>query len=198
MIEAAINGSTSKEVNPHVPRGVDEIAATALVCVQAGASIVHNHNDDPNVGEPSVHSAEPYEAAWRETWQTYPGHLMHPTTSGERSATIVDRFAHIVKLHRRGALTMTTADAGCFALAFEAPDGPLALPIFGNSAADVAYILDGVVTSICRCTCRSSNQACCVSPWRTTARAGSRIERRCSCTSAVSQHLSAYYRRRAV
>lgn len=44
VIEAAINGSTSKDANPHVPRTVDEIVATALACVGAGASIVHNHN----------------------------------------------------------------------------------------------------------------------------------------------------------
>ncbi|MFE3187923.1 3-keto-5-aminohexanoate cleavage protein [Nocardia sp. NPDC059240] len=140
VIEAAINGSTAKQANPHVPRTVEEIVATALGCVEAGAGIVHNHNDEPNVGEPSVHSADPYEAAWSRIWETCPGLLMHPTTSGERSAAIADRFSHIEELHRRGALTMATVDAGCLSLAFEGAEGPSDLPVFGNSAADVGRV----------------------------------------------------------
>jgi 3-keto-5-aminohexanoate cleavage enzyme len=140
VIEAAINGSTTKEANPNVPRSVDEIVATALACVEAGASIVHNHNDEPNFGEPSTHSPDPYDAAWRQIWAAHPGLLMHPTTSGERSAGIEQRFSHIDELHRRGALTMSTADAGCFSAAFALPDGPMALPVFGNSATEVDWI----------------------------------------------------------
>lgn len=140
VIEAAINGSTTKEANPNVPRSVDEIVTTSLACVAAGASIVHNHNDEPNWGEPSKHAADPYESAWREIWQAHPTLLIHPTTSGERSTGIEDRFSHIDDLNRRGALTMCTADAGCIAAAFDTPAGPLALPVFGNSAQDVAWI----------------------------------------------------------
>jgi len=140
VIEAAINGSTAKEANPHVARTVDEIVAVALACVDAGAAIVHNHNDEPNWGEPSTHAADPYESAWRQIWAAHPGLLMHPTTSGERSAEIAGRFSHIEELHRRGALTMATADAGCIAIAVDGPGGPLALPVFGNSAADVDWI----------------------------------------------------------
>ena len=140
VIEAAINGSTAKEANPHVPRTVDEIVAVASACVEAGASIVHNHNDEPNWGEPSTHSADPYDSAWRQIWDAHPGLLMHPTTSGERSAEISARFSHIDELNRRGALTMATADAGCIAAAFDGPEGPIVLPVFGNSAADVDWI----------------------------------------------------------
>src|SRR5215204_4276037 len=48
-IEAALNGGTPKDRNPHVPRTVDEIVESALACLEAGAAIVHNHNDEPNV-----------------------------------------------------------------------------------------------------------------------------------------------------
>lgn len=140
VVEAAINGLTTKEANPNVPRSVDEIVATGLACVEAGASIVHNHNDEPNFGEPSTHSPDPYDAAWRRIWEVHPWLLMHPTTSGERSAGIDQRFSHIEELHQRGALTMATADAGCFSAALDGPAGPLALPVFGNSAADVDWI----------------------------------------------------------
>ncbi len=43
IIEVAINGTTTKEQNPHVPRTAQEIAADALACFDAGAAIVHNH-----------------------------------------------------------------------------------------------------------------------------------------------------------
>lgn len=68
VIEAAINGSTSKQANSNVPRTVEEIVATTLACVDAGATIAHNHNDELNFGEPSVHSAVSYEAAWSQIW----------------------------------------------------------------------------------------------------------------------------------
>ncbi|MFF2549805.1 3-keto-5-aminohexanoate cleavage protein [Nocardia sp. NPDC058058] len=140
VIEAAVNGSTAKQLNPHVPRTVEEIVASAMVCVDAGAGIVHNHNDEPNLGAPSIHSADPYEAAWSRIREVHPGLLMHPTTSGERSAAIADRFSHIVELHRRGVLTMATVDAGCFAMAVDGPEGPVSLSPFGNSAADVGHL----------------------------------------------------------
>ena len=66
--------------------------------------------------------------------------LLHPTTSGERAAGIIERFSHIAELHRRGSLSMATADAGCFALALGLGDEPLSLPVFGNSAEEVAWI----------------------------------------------------------
>src|ERR1700756_2923652 len=43
IIEAAINGATSKTVNPNVPITEDEIVADALACFEAGAAIVHQH-----------------------------------------------------------------------------------------------------------------------------------------------------------
>jgi uncharacterized protein (DUF849 family) len=140
VIEAAVNGSTPKSRNPNVPRSIEEIATSGLACVDAGASIVHNHNDEPNWGEPSVHSPDPYEQVWRRIWDHHPGLLMHPTTSGERSAPVEARFSHLAELHRRGALTMASADAGCLGLALDSPEGPRALPVFGNSATDVAWI----------------------------------------------------------
>ena len=44
MIEVAVNGVTTKERNPHVPSTPEEIAADAIRCIDAGASIVHIHN----------------------------------------------------------------------------------------------------------------------------------------------------------
>ena len=68
IIEAAINGIGTKERNPHVPIGPEEIAGCALRCFDAGAAIVHAHNCDialegaaaavGSLREPSARSAE--------------------------------------------------------------------------------------------------------------------------------------------
>ena len=60
VVEAAINGNTTKQRNPHVPRTPAEITACALECLDRGAAVVHNHNDEPNVGGPARHDPEPY------------------------------------------------------------------------------------------------------------------------------------------
>ena len=46
IIEAALNGVTSKARNPHVPTAPEEIAADARAAIAAGAAIVHNHIDE--------------------------------------------------------------------------------------------------------------------------------------------------------
>lgn len=45
IIEVAINGETFKDRNPHSPREPDEIAAVAIHCLEAGATVIHNHID---------------------------------------------------------------------------------------------------------------------------------------------------------
>ena len=50
IIEAAVNEAASKEINAHIPYGPDEIAADAIACTKAGASIVHFHARDPESG----------------------------------------------------------------------------------------------------------------------------------------------------
>ena len=53
-----------KDVSPMVPRSPTEIVADALGCIDAGATIVHNHNDEYLWAEGGVHSAAPYIEAW--------------------------------------------------------------------------------------------------------------------------------------
>jgi hypothetical protein len=42
-----------------------EITEAALAGIESGASIVHNHNDEPMFTADGVHAVEPYLAAWR-------------------------------------------------------------------------------------------------------------------------------------
>ncbi|HKY75111.1 MAG TPA: 3-keto-5-aminohexanoate cleavage protein [Acidimicrobiia bacterium] len=144
VIEAAVNGMVTKEQNPHVPRTVDEIVEDSLRCLDAGASIVHHHNDEPNFGGPARHSAHPYIEVWTRLRAAWPGLLLHPTSHGATAdSTIEERYAHVAELHEAGLAPVGTCDAGMLALAAPSPTGGVAsLPeTFGNPAADVEWIL---------------------------------------------------------
>jgi 3-keto-5-aminohexanoate cleavage enzyme len=63
IIEAALNGATTKDVNPQVARDPSAITSDALACIDAGATIVHSHNDEFLWAQGGSHSAGPYLAA---------------------------------------------------------------------------------------------------------------------------------------
>ena len=115
IIEVALNGATTKNRNPNVPRSPSEVAEDGLRCLEAGAAIVHNHNDEPVVGGRSgVHSPEPYLEAWRAILANRPDALLYPTmASGGAYTTIEERYAHIPALAEAGVLRIGLADPGC-------------------------------------------------------------------------------------
>ena len=82
IIEASLNGGTPKSVNPHVPRSPSEIAADAIRCIDAGASMVHTHTDDPVRGGSGIHDPAPYLEAWRPILEARPGHAVVPDGAG--------------------------------------------------------------------------------------------------------------------
>lgn len=77
IIEAAINGATTKERNPHTPREPAEIAADALACIDAGAAIIHNHID--RFGISIDEACERYLEGWRPLLAERPDALVYPT-----------------------------------------------------------------------------------------------------------------------
>ncbi len=143
IIEAAINGGTSKAANPHVPRTVEEIVACADACLEAGAAIVHHHNDEWIVHP--RHAAAPYRAAWRAIYDRHPDAILYPTMGGGGpQTTIAERYAHVEELADAGLLRLAILDPGSVSL------GPLdadALPapidvVYQNTFADVRYMAD--------------------------------------------------------
>jgi uncharacterized protein (DUF849 family) len=146
IIEAAINGTTSRDRNPNVPRTPEEIAAEALACIEAGATIIHNHNDDPVIDmvTPS-HEAQPYVDAWSPVLEKAPGALLYPTmTGGGPHTTVEQRYGHIPKLAEAGVLTMGIVDPGSVNLGALEPDGAPSADetIYLNSNADIRYMVD--------------------------------------------------------
>jgi len=77
VIEAAINGETRPDKNPHVPRTPEAVARDALACLGAGASIIHAHNEDIRLW--GREAADNYLAAWRTVLRERPDALWYPT-----------------------------------------------------------------------------------------------------------------------
>jgi 3-keto-5-aminohexanoate cleavage enzyme len=144
IIELALNGATPRSVNPHVPRTPDEIAAVGIAAVDAGAAILHNHNDEPMFTADAVHAVEPYVQAWTPVLERHPATLLYPTMgAGARGIRVEDRWGHVEELARRGLGGMTLVDPGSVNVgltsAATAPDGAMPGP-YQNSYADIEYM----------------------------------------------------------
>ena len=112
MIELAVNGAIPRSVNPHVPRSPVEIAEVALRAIEGGASIVHNHNDEPMFTADGVHAVE-------RTWRVgdgageYPERAAYPTmAAGGRGIPVHVRWRHVEELARAGMGGMTRGRPG--------------------------------------------------------------------------------------
>jgi uncharacterized protein (DUF849 family) len=143
IIEAAINGATMPATQPHVPRAVPEIVADALACLEAGAAIVHHHNDDGLlVGR---HATEPYREAWTAITRAVPAALLYPTMGGGGAhTTIRERYAHVEELADEGLLRLALVDPGSVSLGPLDADGlPMAIDlVYQNTFADARYMFD--------------------------------------------------------
>lgn len=149
IIEAALNGGTLKHRNLKVPRTPDEIAADGLRCLEAGAAIVHNHNDEPVVGGANgVHAAGPYVEAWTQILAVHPDAILYPTmASGGSRTNITERYAHIPALAGAGVLRMGLVDPGSVNVGPTAADGlPAAVDsTYLNTFADAHHMF-----AVCR------------------------------------------------
>jgi len=132
IIEAAINGTVSKEHNRHVPVTPEEIAADALRCIDAGAAIIHNHIDrfGATVGE----AAERYLEGWRPVLAARPDALVYPTVHFGTGIS----YEHLVPLAASGLLRVGIVDPGSVNLGSTDADGlPSGGFVYANSFDDV-------------------------------------------------------------
>ena len=58
IIEASLNGSANKDLNPNVPYSDDEIVNDAMACMDAGAALIHNHTSESIFGGTGKLNAE--------------------------------------------------------------------------------------------------------------------------------------------
>ena len=119
IIEAALNGITSRRHNPHVPVTPDELAAAAIACVDAGATVVHTHSPDPTA-RPEARTEE-YAQCYRAVLAERPGTILYPTTG--IGATVAERYAHVGMLASEGLIRATFVDPGSVNLGGAGSDG---------------------------------------------------------------------------
>jgi uncharacterized protein (DUF849 family) len=137
IVEAAINGTTTRQRNPHVPREPDEIAADALACFAAGAAIVHNHVDKVLV--PGPEAAARYLEGWAPVFAARPDALLYPTTNF--GPDVAGAYSHMAPLTESGRLRIGIIDPGSVNLGGVADDGLPAAPgfVYANSFGDIRY-----------------------------------------------------------
>jgi uncharacterized protein (DUF849 family) len=135
MIECAINGVTSPEKNPHVPRKPDQIVSDTFRALDAGASLIHAHNFDIQLG--GQEAASDYLAAWKPILARRPDTLWYPTLcSGKGSAQML---SHIEPILREVPLRFSVVDPGSTNLGVPDADGLPQGGVYANSYADIRY-----------------------------------------------------------
>jgi 3-keto-5-aminohexanoate cleavage enzyme len=79
ILECAINGSTTKARNPLAPETAKEQAAEITRCLDAGATIIHSHSNQPNE-DPKI-AAQFYLEAFRPIWKQHPHAIVYATAN---------------------------------------------------------------------------------------------------------------------
>ena len=129
VIEAAINGITSAQRNPNVPRQPEEIVADTFRCQDAGAALIHAHNADFRLQ--GAAAAEDYLAAWRPILAERPDTLWYPTLTGAASSATA--LEHIEILKREVNLRISVVDPGSTNLGMPDAEGLPVGGVYSNS-----------------------------------------------------------------
>ena len=123
ILEVAINGSTTKKVNPTAPETPAEIAEEMIKCFDAGATIVHAHSNQPNE-DPSA-AAQVYLEAFKPVREKHPHAIFYPTANFDAAAYHANRTSwppEVQTGHQRliaeaGLANMVLLDTGVVPLA---------------------------------------------------------------------------------
>ena len=143
IIEAALNGGTSPDVNPSVPRTPEAVTADALACIELGASIIHAHpagGYDDFEGDIGF-----YTAAFAPVLEKHPDVLIYPTARmGPADMPVQTSWGANETLGRQGLIAMSLVDPGSVNIGMR-PDGSVSAAFAGrpylNSHADTEYKL---------------------------------------------------------
>jgi uncharacterized protein (DUF849 family) len=135
IIEAAINGTAPKARNPNVPRTAAEVTDDALASLEAGAAIIHAHNEQ--IRWTGRQAADDYLAAWRPILEARPDALWYPT--GVIATDIETRLEHteILAAELGAGLRMAYVDPGSTNVAWIGGDGRPTGYSYINTFADI-------------------------------------------------------------
>lgn len=117
VVEVALSARPDR--NPNAPRTPAETIAQGLACIDAGASVVHVHLPDLQLG-PEEATAQ-YLEVFRPWLARDPDVLTLPTNGWGDS--LEERFAHQFLLADAGALRLAFVDPGATVFGWPGPDG---------------------------------------------------------------------------
>ncbi len=124
IIEASLNGSANKDLNPNVPYSDDEIVNDAMACMDAGAALIHNHTSESIFGGTGKLNAELYAKPWRTLLSKRPDAILTPTMPvGQEGVPVEARYSHITTMAEEGLLAQGLCDPGTFNLSIAGEDG---------------------------------------------------------------------------
>jgi 3-keto-5-aminohexanoate cleavage enzyme len=137
IIEVAINGETGKDRNPNSPRSPEEITAVAIECIEAGATVIHNHIEKFTIT--GKEAADRYKQGWADIRRHFPQAVLCPTAVMHPDLmTRLEHFEHLADV-----ADMAVLDPGTTSFAFGEEDG---LPSQGydyvNSYAEIRVAFD--------------------------------------------------------
>jgi uncharacterized protein (DUF849 family) len=140
IVEVALNGLTSRGHNPRVPVSPEELAAEAIACIDAGATVVHTHAH--NLGAPAEALTDAYAQCYRAVLAARPGVILYPTTGVGHS--VAERYAHVSLLAAEGLIRATFVDPGSVNLGGAGADGlpPPIEFVYSHTFADIRYAFD--------------------------------------------------------
>lgn len=79
ILECAINGSVTKDKNKFAPGTPAEHTAEVIRCLDAGATIIHAHSNQPN--EDIKLAAQPYKEIYKPVWKKHPHAILYATAN---------------------------------------------------------------------------------------------------------------------
>jgi len=79
ILECAINGSVTKDKNPFAPGTPAEHTEEVIKCLDAGATIIHMHSNQPN--EDVKLAAQPYKEIYGPVWKKHPSAILYATAN---------------------------------------------------------------------------------------------------------------------
>ena len=118
LIECAINGGTTKAMNPLAPGTPAEHTAEVIRCLDAGASIIHMHSNQPN--KDVKLAAKAYTEIYKPVWKKHPSAILYATANFDPKVYNRERRAWPGKIqcgHQRilaeaGIVNMVLFDTG--------------------------------------------------------------------------------------
>ncbi len=138
VIEAAINGGTTEDRNPHVPLTPTAIRADAEATLDAGATIIHAHNHDIRLS--GAAAARAYLDAWAPLLADRPDALWYPTLCVAPDPAA--KLEHVRLIADAVPLNMAAVDPGSTNLGSPGADGLPEGGVYANSYADIRQAFD--------------------------------------------------------